>query len=577
MTENSKKQQKNVQETPEDKFVKELKDVFKEDLLSVCNVEFTVEEEDKKQEAGKELTIPKTEQETIAIVNDLVNEKIIDLIKNYKGKKARILPLSGLWQSCYDRKYELLQAIVTSKVLFDKGLVRGLAAAEKLKMMTLDKLKRYIVTLILVGSVSRGTMTETSDVDLAFVIDDTDVKQMSRQEVLARLRSMILGEAAKTGFEFNIQVYLLTDFWQSLRDTQPVIFSMVRDGVPLFDQGMFTPWRILLKTGRMQPSPEAVSQFYRTGRLLLQDVNNSIKEIVIERVFLSMFNPAQAAAMMIGIPPTDAINTPRQFRQHFVEKEKLVEPKYADYLDEILKIRKDVEHGKKAEVTAKELLAQMEHAEDFINRIEKLFEEIRSKQIHTTIDDIEKECTDAIIKALSAIGVKATKDNVTELMREKLLNSGIITGSDFRFYTKEINELRTDYKKDMLTLEESHRAEKRAKEFINTLENLSQTLSLKNTEKAKIHIKYAGNRNGEVWVLGEELFIIKDLKPAEKEVIKASLKSDGGIEKTQISNMKELTDARTKFANKTVSSSLKSETFNSINKIFGGEVEFVFA
>ena len=152
----SKKNQK------EDPIVSELKKIFNESLLSVSKIEFVKEEE---EDAKKEIKIPKTEEQIIAIINDLVDEKVAKLMGNYKSQKVKILPLSGLWQSCYDQKYELMDAITnpkSSKILFDKGFIKGLIAAQVLKMMSIDKLKRYILSIILVGSVSRGTIVGTA-------------------------------------------------------------------------------------------------------------------------------------------------------------------------------------------------------------------------------------------------------------------------------------------------------------------------------------------------------------------------------------------------------------------------------
>ncbi|PIU62897.1 hypothetical protein COS83_01595, partial [archaeon CG07_land_8_20_14_0_80_38_8] len=98
----AKKQEKN-----EDPLVADLKKIFGEFLLSVCKVEFTKEPEE--GEEAKELSVPQTEEEIVGIVNDLVDEKAEKLMKNYKGKKVRILPLGGLWQSCYDQKYDLIR------------------------------------------------------------------------------------------------------------------------------------------------------------------------------------------------------------------------------------------------------------------------------------------------------------------------------------------------------------------------------------------------------------------------------------------------------------------------------------
>jgi len=568
----AKKQVSKKESNKEDPLVSELKSIFNENLISVSKVEFVKEEEEEK-EKSKEMNLPKTEEQIIAVVNDLVDEKVVKLMENYKGTKAKILPLSGLWQSCYDQKYELMAAITnpqSSKVLFDKGFVKSLTAAQVLKSMALEKLKRYILSIILVGSTSRGTMHEFSDVDLSFVIDDTDVKKMSRHEVLARLRGMILQMASQTGFQFNIQVYLLTDFWQSLKDTQPVIFSMVRDGVPLYDTGMFMPWRTLLKTGKMKPSPEAVDQFFKTGRLLIEDVNNSIKEIVIERLFLSMFNPAQAATMLVGIPPTHHGDTPKVFKKYFVDEYKLIEPKYVDYLNEVLELRKGVEYGKISEISPEKFLEQMNHAKEFQDRMDKLFKDIRTDLIKKSLEDAEKKCTQAVMMVLKAMNVKATEKDLVDLFRTKIFDAGLVTQKDYVFFVKTIKNAFIDFKKDLLTTEEASIIEKNALDFINRVTDIKEMLDIKSTERSRVHFR-ANNINGEMWIFKEEIYIISDLK--KMTIYKSKLKQDGSFEKPALSNTDELLETR-KSSKLDEMTSVNSATLDSLKKALNAsEVE----
>ncbi|MFA5333020.1 MAG: nucleotidyltransferase domain-containing protein [Candidatus Nanoarchaeia archaeon] len=568
------KKQVSKKDSKEDPLVSELKSIFNENLISVSKVEF-VKDAEEGEEKSKEISLPKTEEQIIAVINDLADEKVSKIMENYKGTKAKILPLSGLWQSCYDQKYELMSAITnpqSSKTLYDKGFIKGLTAAQVLKSMALEKLKRYILSIILVGSVSRGTMHEHSDVDISFVIDDTDVKKMSRHEVLARLRGMILQMAAQTGFEFNIQVYLLTDFWQALRDTQPVIFSMVRDGVPLYDTGMFMPWRTLLKTGKMKPSPEAVDQFYKTGRLLIEDVNNSLKEIVIERLFLSMLNPAQAATMLVGIPPTHHGDTPKVFKKYFVDEYKLIEPKYVGYLNEILELRKGVEYGKIKEISPEKFLEQMNHAKEFQDRMDKLFNDIRHDLIKNSLEESEKKCTKAIMNVLKAMNVKAAEKDVIDLFRTKLFDSGLVTQKDYNFYVKKLKNVFNDFKRDLLTTEEASSIEREALEFTNRITGIEEMLEIKSTERSRVHFR-ANNANGELWIFKNEIFIISDLK--KMTVYKAKLKDDGSFEKPTISNTEELLKTR-KSIKPDEMTSVSSKMLESLKKALNvSEVEII--
>jgi predicted nucleotidyltransferase len=123
----------------------------------------------------------------------------------------------------------------------------------------LQFIEKYIVAYVLAGSIVQGKATPESDIDVFIVIDDTDVKRMTRAELKDKLRAIIIGMGVQAGEitgirnKINIQVYILTDFWESIKEAHPVIFTFLRDGVPFYDRGIFMPWKQLLKMGRIKP------------------------------------------------------------------------------------------------------------------------------------------------------------------------------------------------------------------------------------------------------------------------------------------------------------------------------------
>ena len=149
-------------------------------------------------------------------------------------------------------------------------MLAAIKIAEVHKTMVLKKFEKYILSYVLAGSLTQGRATATSDIDVWIVIDDTDVKKMSRIELKDKLRGIIIGMGIEAGEltgiknKLNIQVYILTDFWESLKEANPIIFTLLRDGVPFYDRGIFMPWKQLLRMGHIKPSREAIDFFIST-------------------------------------------------------------------------------------------------------------------------------------------------------------------------------------------------------------------------------------------------------------------------------------------------------------------------
>ncbi len=337
--------------------------------------------------------------------------------------------LSEVWQSLYDGKQDVTQMIALSAPIYDTGMLAAIKIAEVHKTMVLKKFEKYIVAYVLAGSLVQGRATKSSDIDVFVVIDDTDVKKMTRAELKDKLRAIIIGmgfEAGKiTGVEnkINIQVYILTDFWDMMREANPIAFTFLRDGIPFYDRGIFMPWKQLLKMGKIKPSAESIEMFMSTGDQMLKRVQYKINEIGMEDAFYALLTPSQAALMMYGIPPPSPKETPELMREVFVKKEKLIEDKYVKILESVIKLRKDLEHGVKKQITGKDVDKLLADSEDYLTRIKKLFEEIEARRREEDVLHVYETSITLVRDILKAESYceKCEEENVLKIFEHELV------------------------------------------------------------------------------------------------------------------------------------------------------------
>ncbi len=330
-----------------------------------------------------------------------LNKIKLELIRETKDMKPKIwlhikTPVD-IWNYCLDGKYDIARAIALSFPLYDKGFLGSLRVAEIHKELVLKKFERYVVSYVIAGSLVRGDATKTSDIDVYCIIDDTDVKRMPRLELKERLRSIIYSyimeasELAGVKNKLNVQIYILTDFWESVKDAHPVIFTFIRDGIPLYDKGTFMPWKLLLKMGKLKPSPEAIDMFMSMGDKMSKRVKNTLIDLVIGDIYWGVITPSQALLMLYGLPPPTPKETPNVFLETFVKKEKLLEKKYADILERIIKVYKDFEHEKIKEIKGGEVDRFLKDAENYLKRLKELREQIEKKAGERTVQEIYDE------------------------------------------------------------------------------------------------------------------------------------------------------------------------------------------
>jgi len=535
---------------------------FNKDIISTLVL---VDDSDSKKMSKLELR-----DKLLAIVDGIAAE--ID-----KNIVPEVVILSELWQSCFDAKYELLQLVAMAAPIYDGGMLSAIKIAEVHKSMVLKKFEKYIVSYVLAGSLVQGRATKTSDIDVWIVIDDTDVKRMTRAELKDKLRAIIIGMGIEAGEmtgiknKLNIQVYILTDFWDSLKEANPIIFTLLRDGVPFYDRGIFMPWKQLLKMGKIKPSAEAIDMFMSSGEQMMQRVRTELKNIGMEDIYYAILTPSQAALMMYGLAPPAPRETAEQMRDVFVKKEKLLEEKFIDILEKNINIRKDIEHGAKKELTGKEVDDLLKDADIYLKRIRRLFTQIEKIKEEEDMVHIYDTVITVIRDVLKMEGIeKVADEEVVKLFEDKLISEGKIPAKFLRILN-EIIKAKKDYDDKKLSKQEVEKVKKESMEFIKFTVEYIQRKRGKELEKAKIRVKH-GNKYGEVLLLGNEAYIIHDIDHEEKELSKAKITKEGGLDTVEKSSLEELEKSLAKI-DIPPKVFIKEKIFEDLKRIFGKDVE----
>jgi uncharacterized protein (UPF0332 family)/predicted nucleotidyltransferase len=496
-----------------------------------------------------------------------------------KNITPQALIISELWQNCYDGKNDLLQLIAMSAPIYDKGMLAAVKISEVHKTMVLKKFEKYIVSYVLAGSIVQGRATSTSDIDVWIVIDDTDVKKMTRAELKDKLRAIIIGIGIEAGEltgiknKLNIQVYILTDFWDSLREANPIIFTLLRDGVPFYDRGIFMAWKQLLKMGKIKPSAEAIDMFMGSGEQMLKRVELKLKDIGMEDIYYAILTPSQAALMLHGIPPPAPKETAALMREIFVQKEKLLEDKFIKTLERVVETRKAIEHGEKKDISGKEIDELLSESDKYLKRIKRLFTQIERIKEEGDMVKIYDTVVTIIRDVLKIEGVEKVEDEkVVKFFEDELISQGKIPAKFLRILN-EILKAKKDYDDKKLTKLEVEKVKKDSNEFIKFLVEYLQRKRGREMERAKIRVKH-GNRFGEVILLGEEAFIIHDVDHEEKEISKAKIKEDGSLSTVQKSSLEELEKALAKIEIPP-KVFIKEPIFEDLKNIFGKDVEIL--
>jgi len=386
-----------------------------------------------------------------------------------------------IWELCLDSKFDLAGAVAMSFPLHDTGILGALRVAEIHKSLVLQKFEKYVVSYVIAGSLVRGEAIPTSDVDVFIIINDTDVKRMPRLELKERLRAIIYQYVAEAGAiagvknKLSPQVYLLTDFWESVKDAHPVIFTFIRDGIPIYDRGTFMPWKALLRMGKLKPSPEAIDMFMSMGDKTVKRVKSALLDVVINEIYWGITTPSQALLMLYGLPPPTPKHVVSEMKSIFVDKEKMLEKKYITILEKVVGIYKDFEHEKIKEISGEEIDKILNETEDYLKRLKELREQIEKREQEKTIEQIYKDVF-ALLKAM--FGNKSQDAIITEF-ETQLVKKAKFAPQHLRIL-KDIVHARAEFKKGKSDTHKVDQARKSASILINDIIEYNQRCDLMN-------------------------------------------------------------------------------------------------
>jgi len=283
----------------------------------------------------------------------------------------------------------------------------------------LEKYGKYVKCIVMMGSVAREEFKPQSDIDIFLVIDDTAFKLSPEEhdKIDADLEKI----AEKISKNISVQpTYTLTEFWDYARVAHPIIYNFIKEGVPVFDAGFFTPIKRLLEMGRIPATREAIENYMEGAPKKLMRAKTVKLLMLAEDCYYAMLNTAQAVLMFMGLAPPVPNKAYDDVKKFLVEPG-ILEPEYAEWLKEIIEVRKKIEHKELMDVEGKFVDEWIDKADKFVNKMFGLLNalEIRKKEkiLERTYEVMHKAAITAL-KSLHEIEFPEDKEKVEIDLKE---------------------------------------------------------------------------------------------------------------------------------------------------------------
>ncbi len=307
------------------------------------------------------------------------------------------------------------------------------AIANAFAKEVLKKYGKYVKAVVMMGSVAREEFRPLSDIDVFVVIDDTAMgmtQEMKEKvdEELEKIAEKIPGATVVTkgsdGKEektnlLSVQpTYTLTEFWDYARVAHPIIYNFIKEGVPVYDTGFFEPIKKLLEMGRIPSTREAIENYMEGAPKKIMRAKTVKLLMLAEDAYYAMLNTAQAVLMFMGVEPPVPNKAYEEVKRYLVEPG-ILEPEFADWLRDIIEIRKKIEHKELMEVSGSFVDEWLDKSEKFTDKMFSLLNALEMRKKEKVLERTHEVLQKAAITALKTLH-KLPEDASNDIVLKKI-------------------------------------------------------------------------------------------------------------------------------------------------------------
>ncbi|MCD6371489.1 MAG: nucleotidyltransferase domain-containing protein [Candidatus Aenigmarchaeota archaeon] len=287
----------------------------------------------------------------------------------------------------------------------------------------LDKYDGMIKCIVMMGSAVRGEFKPKSDIDVFVVLDDVSYEITSKKQ--ERIDEDLEEIAKELNERISVQPsYTLTEFWDYARVAHPIIYNFIKEGVALYDTGFFTPVKKLLEMGKIPMTREAVENYMESAPKKLIRAKTVKLLMLAEDCYYAMLNTAQAVLMFMGLPPPVPSKAYQEVKKYLVEPG-ILEPEYAEWLREIIEIRKKIEHKELTEVSGAFVDEWLEKAEKFVNKMFALLTALEIRKTEKILQRTHEVMYKAVLTALKSLKKPVERvEEIPLLFKKEFVDTG---------------------------------------------------------------------------------------------------------------------------------------------------------
>jgi uncharacterized protein (UPF0332 family) len=257
--------------------------------------------------------------------------------------------------------------------------------------------------------------------------------------------------------------------------------------MPVYDAGFFMPVKRLLKAGRIPSTREAIESYMEGAPKKLMRAKTVKLLMLAEDCYYAMLNTTQAVLMFMGLEPPVPSKAYEDVKKFLVEPG-ILEEKYADWLKEIIDVRKKIEHKELMDVTGQFVDDWIKKAEDYTEKMFGLLNALELRKREKIIERTQDVMKKAAITALKSIKkMPVREEEVPAAFKQEFIDTKLIEPYYFDIW-KRVDELKkiADQKKFKdLPDKEVYEMREYVRKLIRDLAKVLKEKGIEETEEKK--------------------------------------------------------------------------------------------
>lgn len=241
-----------------------------------------------------------------------------------------------------------------------------------------QKFNKMIKSVVLFGSTAKQTRTASSDIDIIIIVDDATI--LFDQELVSWYREELGKIIQENPYkqELHINTVKLTTWWNDVLKGDPIVINVLRYGEAMIDfGGFFNPLKILLQTGKIKSTPEAIyTALQRAPQHLVRSRQAELSSI--EGIYWALVDSAHALLIAAKLQPPSPEYIPEYLIKNFVDSRNL-DMKYVNWYKEVFRLHKGIVYGEIKDIKGQDIDAWQARADDFIRTMARMIDVIIRK------------------------------------------------------------------------------------------------------------------------------------------------------------------------------------------------------